>query len=125
MKFIADLHIHSKYAQATSRNMDILNLEKYAKVKGLNLLGTGDFTHPKWISELKESLTDDGNGIFRTKTGFPFVLQSEISLAYTQGGKGRRVHHIMLAPSFEVVEQITQFLLKKDELTMTEGLFSE
>ncbi len=65
---IADLHIHGKYSQATSNDLDIPNLEKWARVKGVQLLGTGDFTHPKWISHIKENLTDNGNGIFYTKT---------------------------------------------------------
>lgn len=109
---IADLHIHSKYSRATSTNLDLNNLEKWARVKGLNLLGTGDFTHPKWIKELKENLKEE-NGILKTKTGFNFILQTEISLMYSQDGKGRRVHLIVLAPSFEVVDQITEYLKKK------------
>ena len=113
MKYITDLHIHSKYARATSKDMDLKNLEKWAKVKGVSLLGTGDFTHPKWINEIKSELTEDGTGILRSKTGFPFALQTEISLAYTQGGKGRRIHHLILSPSTEIVNQITEFLLKK------------
>ena len=56
MKIIADLHIHSKHSQATSKDLGIKNLEKYARIKGVNLLGTGDFTHPKWVVELKEEL---------------------------------------------------------------------
>jgi uncharacterized protein (TIGR00375 family) len=113
MKFIADLHIHSKYARATSHSLDLANLEKYARLKGVNLLGTGDLTHPEWTREIKEKLKDDGTGILRSSGGFPFVLQTEISLVYTQGGKGRRVHHLILAPSAEVVDQFSEFLLTK------------
>ena len=112
MEIIADLHLHSKYSRATSKQLDIDNLEKWAKVKGLNLLGTGDFTHPEWIKELKSKLTDNGNGIFKTKTGMPFILQTEVSLIYTDMGKGRRVHNVILAPSFDVVDQITEYFLK-------------
>ena len=113
MELIADLHVHGKHARATSKNLNVENLEKYAKIKGVDVLGTGDFTHPEWITEVKSKLTEDGNGILRTASGFPFVLQTEISLVYTQGGRGRRVHHLILAPSIETVEQITQFLLTK------------
>jgi uncharacterized protein (TIGR00375 family) len=113
MKIIADLHIHSRHSRATSKDISVENLEKYARIKGLNLLGTGDFTHPKWLAELKANLAEDDSGILKTKTGFPFVLQGEISLAYTQDGKGRRIHFVLLAPSFAVVEQITEALLKK------------
>jgi len=112
MKIFADLHIHSRHSRATSKQLDIDNLEKWAKVKGINLLGTGDFTHPVWIKELKEKLVTEENGIYKTQAGFPFVLQSEISLMYTQG-KGRRVHIVMLAPNFDVAGQITEYLKTK------------
>jgi uncharacterized protein (TIGR00375 family) len=116
MRVFADLHIHGRYSQATSDDLNILTLEKWAKVKGINLLGTGDFTHPKWIQHIKEELTEDETGILRTKTDFPFLLSSEISLIYSQGGKGRRVHNVVLAPDLEVVKQITDYLLTKGRI---------
>ncbi len=109
---IADLHIHGRFSRATSKMLDIPNLEKYARIKGVNLLGTGDFTHPKWIEELKNNLKEE-DGVLKTKTDFPFILQTEISLIYTQDGKGRRAHILVLAPNFDVVEQITEYLLKR------------
>jgi len=112
MKIIADLHIHSKYSRATSTSLDIPNLEKYARIKGINLLGTGDFTHPIWIKEIKQQLKEDDSGILKTKTGFPFIMQTEISLVYTQDNKGRRVHLVVLAPNIETAEQITEYLKK-------------
>ena len=112
MKIIADLHIHGKYSRATSKYLSIENLEKYARIKGVDLLGTGDFTHPEWINELKENLVENDSGILMTKTGFPFILQTEISLIYTQNNKGRRVHLIVLAPTFKVVDKITNYLLE-------------
>lgn len=108
---IADLHIHGKYSRATSKQLDLYNLEKWAKVKGINLLGTGDFTHPKWIKHIKETLTEK-DGILTSKNGFNFILQTELSLIYTQDGKGRRIHYVILAPNVEVVEQINEALLK-------------
>lgn len=116
MKIFSDLHIHSRFSRATSKNLTIANLEKYVKIKGLDLLGTGDFTHPEWLKELKNELTEDETGILKTSTGFPFMLQSEISLIYSQGGKGRRIHNVILAKSFDVVEQINAELLKKGRL---------
>ncbi len=113
MKFIADLHIHGRYSQATSKDISILNLEKWARVKGVGLLGTGDFTHPKWIEELKAHLKEDGTGILRTASGFPFMLQTEISNIYSQDGKGRRVHNVVLAPDFDAVSKITEWLLTR------------
>ncbi len=109
MKIIADLHIHGKYARATSKDLTLENLEKYARIKGVTLLGTGDFTHPQWSKDIVQTLKEDENGILWSKTGFPFIWQTEISLAYTQDGKGRRVHHLIMAPSGEVAEQITAF----------------
>ena len=116
MNFITDLHIHSKYSRATSKDLTLENLEKYARIKGLDVLGTGDFTHPTWFKELKEKLTEDGTGILKSKTGFNFLLQTEISLIYKQDGKGRRIHHPILAPSLAVVRQINEFLSKKGRL---------
>jgi len=111
MKIISDLHLHSKYSRATSKQLDTAHLEKWAKVKGLNLLGTGDFTHPEWIKELKSRLTGE-NGIFKSAGGMSWLLQTEVSLIYSDMGKGRRVHNIILAPDFDVVEQITEYFLK-------------
>ncbi len=112
MKIISDLHIHSRFSRATSAQLNIENLEKYAKIKGLNLLGTGDFTHPEWLKELKDKLKEDETGILRTKTNFPFMLQTEISLIYTQENKGRRIHLVILAGNLDVVSQITEYLGK-------------
>jgi len=112
MRIIADFHIHSKYSRATSNQLNIQNLEKYARIKGLSLLGTGDFTHPKWIKELKSELTEDGTGILKTKAGFNFILQTEISLMYTQDEKSRKIHNLILAKNFDVIEQITEQLKK-------------
>ena len=67
MQFIADFHIHSKYSRATSKDMDVDNLNKWAKIKGIDILGTGDFTHPLWLKELKEKLDPAENGLFRYK----------------------------------------------------------
>ena len=116
MKLIADLQIHSRFSRATSPSLNLTNLEKYARIKGLNLLGTGDFTHPKWLSELRNELKEDDSGILTTKSGFHFVLQGEISNIYTQDGKGRRIHNLLLARNFEIVEQINSALLKKGRL---------
>ena len=116
MRLIGDLHIHSKYSRGCSNALDIDKLEKYAKIKGIDFLGTGDFTHPKWIKEIKKKLSPDSagaKGILRTKSGFPFVMQTELSLIYTQGDKGKRVHNVVLAPSIEVAEQITDELKKR------------
>jgi len=108
---IADLHIHSKYSRATSSSLNLENLEKWARIKGLSILGTGDFTHPRWLDELKKNLTEK-DGILYSKTGFKFVLSGEICLAYTEK-KLRKIHLLLLAPSFEIVDKINDYFDKK------------
>ena len=107
----ADLHLHSSYARACSEKMNLEVLSQQAKIKGLNILGTGDFTHPKWLEELKQKLKFN-NGIYEFNE-MNFVLQAEISLIYKQDFKQRRIHHLILAENFEVVDQINEFLDKK------------
>jgi uncharacterized protein (TIGR00375 family) len=113
MKIIADLHIHSKYSRATSPMTDLENLNKWAKVKGVNVLGTGDFTHPQWFSELKKKLKPVESGLFsltQSTNDTRFVLSSEISCIYSKNDKTRKIHLIVLSPSLEVVEKINSHL---------------
>ena len=105
---IGDLHIHSRFSRACSKQLNVENLEKWAHVKGVDLLGTGDFTHPEWLSELKGCLNEK-EGLLYTQSGFKFILSGEVSLMYTQG-RGRRVHLVILAPSFKVVDEINKWL---------------
>ncbi len=116
MKTIADLHIHSRFSRGCSKAITTDNLEKYAKIKGLGLLGTGDFTHPEWFKEITSKLTEDSEGILWTKQKFPFIWQTEISLMYAHGGKGRRIHYVILAPAKEIVKQIINIFGKKGRL---------
>ena len=109
MKFIGDFHIHSKYSRATSPKTDLENLDKWAKIKGINILGTGDFTHPEWFQELKQKLEPIEPGLFKLKNSNSetrFVLTSEISCIYSKASKVRKIHIVVFAPSFEVVEKI-------------------
>jgi len=132
MKFFADLHIHSKYSRATSRDMDIDHLDKWAKIKGVNVLGTGDFTHPLWIKEIKSKLEPAEPGLFKLKkkvNAFSkkndwlskngnceedkdtrFLLSSEISCIYSKNNRVRKIHVIILAPNLKVVEKINAHL---------------
>ena len=116
MKVISDLQVHSRFSRATSKQLNLENLEKFARIKGLNLLGTGDITHPEWLKELKQGLTEDDTGILKSKSGFSFVLQGEVSNIYTQDGKGRRIHNLILAKNFEIAEQIQEALKKKGRI---------
>ena len=109
MKFIADFHIHSKYSRATSPKMEVKTLSEYAKLKGVSLLGTGDFTYHLWLEELKDILKDSGNGLFEYN-GVNFMLTAEISSIYSKNGKGRRIHNVIFAPSFDIVDKINSAL---------------
>jgi uncharacterized protein (TIGR00375 family) len=115
VKFIADLHIHSKFSRATSRDMEVETLARWAKRKGIKLLGTGDFTHPLYFLDLKSKLQPLETGLFSLKgdpEGTQFMLTAEVSNMYSQGGKGRRIHTLIFAPSFAAVEKINAKLSK-------------
>ncbi|MCF7906800.1 endonuclease Q family protein [Patescibacteria group bacterium] len=113
MQYIADFHIHSKYSRATSPQMDLEHLDYEAARKGIQVLGTGDFTHPAWFKELKEKLHLVSEGIYQVKNSkylTNFILTSELSCIYKKNGKCRRIHLVFLAPSLEVVEKINKKL---------------
>ena len=109
MEFIADFHIHSKYSRATSRDMDVKHLAEWAKLKGITLMGTGDFTHHLWLEELKNNLEDCGNGLFKYQ-GIYFILTSEISSIYSKNNKTYRVHNMVISPSFKTTDKINDRL---------------
>jgi len=120
MKFIADFHIHSKYSRATSKEMEVEALRRWAKKKGIDLMGTGDFTHPFYLSELKTKLEPKGNGLFQLKRGdekTDFILTGEVSNIYHQGGRLRKIHTVVFAPSIKVVEKINTKLAGKGKLS--------
>jgi uncharacterized protein (TIGR00375 family) len=115
MKFVADFHIHSKYSRAVSPLMNLENLDKWARIKGIKVLGTGDFTHPKWFDEIKENLEPAEAGLFKFKkidSPTRFILTAEISCIYSKGGKVRKIHIILFAPSISAVEKINKQLSK-------------
>ena len=114
---IADLHIHSRFSRATSRECDAPHLDLWARRKGVGLLGTGDFTHPSWRKELSEVLEPAGEGVFALKKELRlpcevagearFVLSAEISSIYKKDGRTRKVHNVILMPSFEAAERLS------------------
>ncbi len=125
MKTIADLHIHSRFSMATSREGTPENLDFWARKKGISLIGTGDFTHPVWREELKERLVTEGNGLYRLRDeyvkeesrkfpgkGTRFVVSGEISSIYKKNGKTRKVHNVILLPSLEAADAMAQRLEK-------------
>ena len=125
MKMIADLHIHSRFSMATSKEGTPENLDFWARKKGISLIGTGDFTHPVWREELKERLVSEGNGLYRLRDAyvkeerrkFPgegtrFVVSGEISSIYKKNGKTRKVHNVILLPGLEAADAMAQRLEK-------------
>jgi len=116
MRIVADLHIHSKYSRACSKELDLEHNYLWAKTKGLDIVGTGDFTHPVWFKELQEKLVEARPGLFQlrgTVGGALFMLTTELSCIYSQGGKTRRIHLCVLAPDFKTIEKINQELTKR------------
>lgn len=118
--YIADLHIHSRYSRATSRDLTPENLDFQARRKGIRVLGTGDFTHPAWRQELKEKLVLEEDGLYRLKKEYVrnpekgaeedrtrFVITGEISSIYKQDGKVRKVHSLLILPGLEEAERLS------------------
>lgn len=125
MRIIADLQIHSKYSRACSKDLTPKNINFWAQKKGVGVIGTGDFTHPKWLFELKENLIEEKPGLYkfqspeesllgerRLSSGTYFMLTAEVSSIYKQGDKVRRVHNMIFAPNFGAVDRIIKGLEK-------------
>jgi uncharacterized protein (TIGR00375 family) len=125
MRFIADLHIHSRYSRATSREMSPESLWEWAQLKGITVIGTGDFTHPEWIKELKKKLESEGNGLFSLRKDLRndsvpqscradvhFLLTAEISCIYSKNSKTRKIHSVVFVPDIAGAEKINRALSK-------------
>lgn len=116
MQIIGDFHLHSKYSRATSRDMDLEHLDQWAKIKGIQVLGSTDFTHPKWFLELKNQLNETGEGIYQLKNKKQdlhptrFILTTELSCIYSKNGKTRKIHLVIFAPNLKIVEKINKKL---------------
>ena len=111
MTYTADLHIHSSYAYATSRDLNFENLAYWAKLKGIDLLASADFTHPEWFEESCAKLNDIGDGLYE-HDGVKFILGTEVSCVARMHGRGRRTHMLVFAPSLDTVGRINQALAK-------------
>jgi uncharacterized protein (TIGR00375 family) len=121
IQVFADLHIHSRYSRATSQQMSITEIARYAKIKGLNLVGTGDFTHPKWLKEIRESLTSEQNaGVYKVASNpaspVRFMLTTEVCTIFNVANESKKVHHVILTPSIDVAVQINDALRKHGDL---------
>jgi len=131
--FYVDLHVHSRYSRACSRDCDLEHLAWWAARKGIRVVGTGDFTHPAWAQELEDKLVPAEPGLFRLapdlerdvlrrlpascRTATRFMLSTEISTIYKKGDKTRKVHHLLYAPDREAAGRITAALAKIGNLT--------
>lgn len=119
MKIIGDFHIHSKFSRATSPNLDLESLSASARIKGLDLLGTGDITHPKWFAEISKELETNGSGFYKLKNkqDVPkFVPTTEVATVFEKGGKSRKVHHCIILPNLEVAEQFSDSIAHNGHL---------
>ena len=131
MKFVADLHLHSKYSRAVSQDMTLENIANYAQLKGISTVACGDFTHPFWFDQLKSQLREAGNGLYKLQTPNSklqtdekevyFLLSCEISSIYSQGGKGRRIHNLFFFPSLASVSKFNKKLLDKKANLRSDG----
>ncbi|PWB38344.1 MAG: DNA helicase UvrD [Parcubacteria group bacterium] len=115
MRKIIDLHIHSKYSRATSKHFDLANMVKWAEIKGVDIISCADFTHPVWSKVLQDNLIEDqpGSGIYKlrnSQTAVRFLLATEVSCIYSQGGQTRRLHLCVLMPSLEAVAKFNKLL---------------
>ncbi len=125
MKIIADLQIHSRFARAVSSQMTVPVISDWADKKGIGLVATGDWTHPLWFRELQSQLVEVNEGIFKAKDSPNsktfFLLSTEVSSIYTQGGRGRKVHTLIFAPSFDVVGKINRELTIRGANLLSDG----
>ena len=128
MQVIADLQLHSRFARAVSSQMVVPVISDWAKKKGIGLVATGDWTHPIWLRELKANLTEAGEGVYKVSSESSgegkeplFLLSTEISSIYSQGGRTRRIHTLIFAPNFEVVEKINQEFVIRGANLMSDG----
>ncbi len=133
MKVIADLQLHSKYSRAVSQQMVIPQIWQWAKIKGIGLVATGDWTHPLWMREIKANLEEIGNGLLKLKSngtmeqwnngeaGPLFLLATEVSSIYSQGGKLRRIHNLIWSPSIATAEKINKELVGRGANLIADG----
>lgn len=114
MRIVVDLHVHSRFSRACSQLLTLENNAFWCQKKGVNVLGTGDFTHPEWFKEIETQLTEAEPGMYKLASGknpdVRFVMTSEVSQIYKRGGKTRRIHNLIFAPSREVARSVNAWL---------------
>ena len=125
MRIIADIHFHSRYSRAVSSQMVLPTIADWARKKGIGLVSSADWTHPIWFRELKANLKETAEGVYKLKNyeeDHPlFLLTTEVSSIYSQGGETRRIHTLIFAPNLETVDKINQELIKRGMNLMSDG----
>lgn len=124
MRYIADLHIHSKFSRACSKDLDLEGNTLWATKKGINILGTGDFTHPIWVEELREKLVEEKPGLYKLKGTdgeVLFMITTELSCIYKQGDKVRRIHLCVFIPDLQTADKIIVALEKRGVNVRSDG----
>ena len=123
MQVIADLQLHSRFSRAVSPQMTLPNIAMWAKRKGIGLVATGDWTHPIWFREIERDLEELGNGLLALKSQKTplFLLATEVSCIYSQGGKVRRIHTLIWVPTLESARKISQEMTKRGCNLMSDG----
>lgn len=111
MRVVADFHVHSKYARATSPTFDLNGISAGAKVKGIDVVATGDFTHPQYFKEINGTLKDWTDGL-ASYSGVRFILSSEVNISFELNGRNKRMHQVLLAPDLEIAAQINERISK-------------
>jgi uncharacterized protein (TIGR00375 family) len=122
IRIIADLHIHSRYSRATSQQMNLIEIAKFAKIKGLQLVGTGDFTHPQWLKEIQQSLAPDAaTGLYKLNNNpnLPvwFMLTTEVATIFNYENDSKKIHHVILTPTIEHAIQLNDKLSRYGSLS--------
>ncbi len=120
---IADLHIHSRYSRATSPKINIEEITRFAQIKGLNLMGTGDFTHPQWLKELNEDLAEvPGTNLYKPvkhpESPIHYMITTEVSTIFTFEGHVKKIHHVLLTPNLDTAVQVNERLAKHGSLSI-------
>ena len=137
MRFVADIHLHSRFSRATSRDLNPQSLYQWANLKGITVVGTGDFTHPVWLQELKDTLEPAEEGLYRLRQehrdevdgqipaschgDVRFMLTVEISTIYKKRDRTRKVHHVVAMPDFDAVDRLNQKLGNIGNLASSES----
>ena len=123
MRQIIDFHIHSKYSRATSKSLDLREIAKWSQIKGVDIVSCGDFTHPRWLAEIKNNLVEDGSGFLKLKDNSQtkFILGAEVACIYRHRDATRRLHHVLLAPSIVAVEKFNKLITDRGGKLASDG----